>query len=201
VLIVHSGRDTLYEYTMEKCKQLSDYNMEAQGCLLEDYLAFALARFIFICALVYAQFFGNVLASEGVASTEATSVQPPKCADFLVDIKKKPAHLEFVACKDVNLHGLAALVSEYRVVGAHAASVEAYFVKTAGMPKLRRACCGWESLPVNAKVQRLTGLYKVQETAYEVSMASGETTIGGTRAQWKKVPYFFVNVVQYLESP
>lgn len=160
-----------------------------------------LARLFFSSALISAQISSNVLADEITANTQAISEQSIKCSDFLMDIKRKPNHLEFVACKEVNIHGLAALLTEYRVTGTHAASVESHFVRTAKMPKLRYTCCGWESLPANPKTQRPNGQYQTSTVSYEISMSSGETKGGSARSRWKEIPFFYVSVVRYLESP
>lgn len=160
-----------------------------------------LARLFFISALVFAQILSSVFADEVAENTLAVSEQSPKCSDFLMDIKRKPNHLEFVACKEVNINGLAALLTEYRVAGTYAASVESHFVRTAKMPKLRYTCCGWESLPANPKTQRRNGQYQTSTVSYEISMSSGETKGGSARAHWKEIPYFYVSVVRYLEPP
>ena len=161
---------------------------------------FICTRFLFIFA-VCAQFLSIVFASEGAESAQAVLVQANKCSDFLRDIKKMPEHLHFLACKETSIHGAAALESMYRVTGPHSAEVESYFIKTAKMPKLRYTCCGWESLPGKTQRQHPTGIYKLNDITYEIGMSSGETNGGRRRSQWKKIPYFYVSVVQYLESP
>lgn len=160
-----------------------------------------LARLFFTSALFSVQISSNVLADEVAANMQAISGQSPKCSDFLTDIKRKPNHLEFVTCKEVTSHGLAALLSEYRVAGTHAASVESHFVRTAKMPKLRYTCCGWESIPVDPKTQRPNGKYQTSTVSYEISMSSSETKGGSARSHWKEIPYFYVSVMRYLESP
>jgi hypothetical protein len=160
-----------------------------------------LARLLLTSVLISAQILSSVFADEVAANTQAVSEQSPKCSDFLMEIKKKPSHLEFVTCKEVTSHGLAALLSEYRVAGTHAASVESHFVRTAKMPKLRYTCCGWESLPADPKTQRPNGQYQASTVSYEISMSSGETKGGSARSHWKEIPYFYVSVMRYLESP
>ena len=126
----------------------------------------------------------------------------PQCADFLAQLNHKPPSLEFVSCEKTTIHGLRALAAEYRVAGENAARVEAYFVKTSRMPKMRFMCCGWESMPPPNKLatQSLIGVYKKNAIEYAVTMASPETLVN-QRKRWHEIPYFQVKIVRYLESP
>lgn len=133
-------------------------------------------------------------ANTAVAGTTIT------CADFLDKLNKKPKNLAFVGCKKINSHGSAALESSYRVKGADAKEVEAFLVKTAHMPKLRRVCCGWESSHQNLKTQEPNGVYKSGDDVYLVEMSSGETLVSH-RSHWGGIPYFYVKVTLYLEMP
>jgi polyribonucleotide nucleotidyltransferase len=85
------------------------------------------------------------------------------------------------------------LEAKYRVAGRHAASVEAYFVTTANMPKLRFNCCGWESYEKQAGRVVTYGTINFEKKAYEISMDSGESLVN-RRARWPEIPYFIVDV-------
>jgi hypothetical protein len=128
------------------------------------------------------------------------STAAPVCTDFLAKLGQKPKALEFVGCKRVRLFGVAALQSDYRVKGAYAGPVESHFVKTAGMPRLRFICCGWESVPPDVRAQRTYGMYSANERSYAVSMASGQTLIN-QRSALHDVDQFSVTVVLYLVQP
>ncbi len=128
------------------------------------------------------------------------STTVPVCSDFLAKLGQKPKNLEFVGCKRVRLFGVAALQSDYRVKGAYAGPVESHFVKTAGMPRLRFICCGWESVPLDVRAQRTYGLYTSGERSYAVSMVSGQTLIN-QRSALHTVDHFNVTVVLYLTQP
>ena len=122
------------------------------------------------------------------------------CADFLLEINRKPRNLEFVACQQTVKGGLPALEATYRVTGADAAGVEAYLVKTARMPMLRFLCCGWESVPRNPKTERRTGTYRHHGNQHEILMGSGEVTIN-QRARWAEISTFYVTATRYLDLP
>jgi hypothetical protein len=151
----------------------------------------------FVCALLLCA--GPLVAHASVPRSD-TRVAPPVCADFLAKLGQKPKALEFIGCKRVRLFGVAALQSDYRVKGAFAGPVETHFVKTAGMPRLRFICCGWESVPLDVRAQRTYGLYVDADRSYAVSMASGETLIN-QRSALHEVSHFNVTVVLYLAQP
>jgi Domian of unknown function (DUF4952) len=129
-----------------------------------------------------------------------TTAGPPVCEDFLAKLGHKTKGLEFVGCRPVRLYGVAALESDYRVKGAYAGPVEAYLVKTAGMPRLRFICCGWESVPRDVRGQRTYGVYTAGGRSYAVNMSSRETLVN-QRSALHTVDYFYVTTVLYLEEP
>lgn len=137
---------------------------------------------------------------QGRVAQQTTTSGPSVCADFLAQLGHKPKALEFVGCQPVRLYGIAALQSNYRVKGAFAGPVEAYLVKTAGMPRLRFICCGWESVPRDVRGQRTYGVYTAGVRSYAVSMSSRETLIN-QRSALHTVDYFYVTTVLYLEEP
>lgn len=143
----------------------------------------------------------NICAAENHPSTNAEiTSKEPSCQDFLANLNKKPKNLEFIECKKIVQHGDPALESNYRVKGANAIAVEAYFVKTAHMPELRNICCGWESLPKNPKSKQPYGVYELGQNTYLISMDSGETLVS-QRSRWGNIPYFNVTVILYFDTP
>lgn len=120
------------------------------------------------------------------------------CGDFLGAINKKPEHLEFVKCEPGFSAQVRTLEATYRVQGQHADSVEKYFIRHAGMRKLKFYCCGWEpTIPV--KMQGSAHIKVDKETVYDISM--GAETPMSRRSGWSKIPWFYVNVTLDLEEP
>jgi hypothetical protein len=114
------------------------------------------------------------------------------CGDLLAAIQKKPTSLEFQSCRQrADLQGKPD-EADYRVPGSHAAEVENFLAKEAGLKRLQRTCCIWESVKnpfEDRSGQRL-----------EITMATEETTID-KKKQWAKIPYFYVKVYRYRELP
>ena len=156
--------------------------------------------YILLVGLTLSILSGNVAAGGTQQSTYVEVNNEAKCTDFLALLRKKPNHLEFIECKKITKAGASALESKYRVKGVYAKTVEAYFVKTARMPSLRRTCCGWDALPEDTKNKQLSGIYSHDKNVYEVSMDSGETLVS-RRTLWNKITYFNVSVVRYLDLP
>jgi hypothetical protein len=148
-----------------------------------------------VCAL-YASC--GLVHSRVASKTQAAG--PPMCEDFLAKLGHKTKGLEFVGCRPVRLYGVAALQSDYRVKGAYAGTVESQLVKTAGMPRLRFICCGWESVPRDVRGQRTYGVYTAGGRSYAVTMSSRETLVN-QRSALHTVDYFYVTAVLYLEEP
>ena len=170
---------------------------------MKKYLSFHLVRkigYILLVGLTHIIWSGNVAAGGDQQTTNAEVNNEAKCIDFLVLLRKKPNHLEFIECKKITKAGISALESQYRVKGIYAKTVEAYFVKTAHMPSLRRTCCGWDSIPEDLKNKQLSGIYRLDNNVYQVNMDSGETLVS-RRSLWKRITYFNVSVVRYLDLP
>jgi Domian of unknown function (DUF4952) len=167
----------------------------AKYCLTTPPLRYAIVvpRAVLCLALLCA-------CSRAQASVPRASANtgPPLCTDFLAKLNQKPKNLEFIGCKPVRLFGTSALQSDYRVKGAFAGPIEGHLVRTAGMPRLRFICCGWESVPVDVRAQRTHGAYTAGERSYAVSMASQETLVRQRNAL-HRVDYFWVTVVLYLD--
>ncbi|MFZ6758225.1 DUF4952 domain-containing protein [Undibacterium sp. Ji50W] len=123
----------------------------------------------------------------------------PVCVDFLQQIAKKPASLEFMSCEATMLAQIHVLRVRYRVAGPAAARVEDYFVTQAHMGRMKRACCLWETLP--SRQHPGSGRFASgHEFDYSISMASEETLVS-RRADWPKIKWFYVMVELPLESP
>lgn len=153
---------------------------------------------VFLLALYFS---GNLYATENYPSTDVgTAGEDARCEDFLDSLNKKPKYLEFMGCQKITKGGAPALESKYRLKGSVAEAAEVYFIKTAGMPKLRRFCCLWESIPQNHKNKNPYGVYKLKKDYYLVSMSSEETVIN-KRSHWSNIPYFYVSVILYLDLP
>jgi hypothetical protein len=136
------------------------------------------------------------LSSAGLAASPDTAPPAADCSDLLLDLNHKPQHLDFLGCRADTVHGLKALVADYRVEGRHAETVERYFVKTAKMPVLGFYCCGWDSIGTSGR----DGWLQAGGASYNISMGSGETLLN-RREDWPKIPWFSVTVTRYLEEP
>ncbi len=132
----------------------------------------------------------RLLAASLVASSMICG--QASCDDLLAGLHKKPKQLEFVECKSrPDLQGKP-LRATYRVKGANAAEVERYLSTAFGMQPLKNNCCLWES--GQRTFQGKDG------RVYYLSMGSGETPIT-QRAEWRKIPYFYVEFSQETEEP
>jgi hypothetical protein len=145
-----------------------------------------------------------LLAAPASAQTSTATIsaaeKTAECIDFLAQLNKKPAHLIFENCTTETSQGADVYVANYKVAGKHASVVESYFVKTAGMPKMRRNCCIWESFSAsNAKHKTNRGVLRANKKTYEVSM--GSDTAVSRRSQWSRVPSFDVTVTLYRDEP
>lgn len=115
------------------------------------------------------------------------------CSDLLEEIGHKPFSLEFLYCRTGKVHGLDAHIAKYRVKGENAKAIERYFGKTAKMPSLAFICCGGETPGQHAKLIH-------NEQTYQISMATAEIPLN-QRTDWRQIPWFYVVVTHYLESP
>ncbi|MFZ6723123.1 DUF4952 domain-containing protein [Undibacterium sp. Ji49W] len=127
------------------------------------------------------------------AANPDVSGDDPVCADFLQQIAKKPASLEFMSCEPTMQAQIHVLRVSYRVAGSKAAKVEAYLVRQAHMGRMKRFCCIWETHPSGHFASG-------HEFDYDISMASEETLVS-RRADWPKIKWFYVIVELPLESP
>lgn len=113
------------------------------------------------------------------------------CADFLAQLQKKPAHLEFVECKYQESSAGDSWIATYRVSGLYAVQVEDFLVNNFQLKKLVKSCCQWDGP---------TSFYRKGDDLFNISMRSDEDTstiVTATRADWHKLPFFYVTVKHY----
>jgi hypothetical protein len=130
-------------------------------------------------------------ASLGVASDNA-----PSCGDFLAQLAKKPKYLEYTGCKHNEGGQQEEWVAQYRVPGAHAAEVEAFFVKQFRMTPLKKSCCQWDGAS-GSYVQQSDRLFGVEMTSEE----DNQKTASRSRSIWPKIGFFYVQVSLTTSSP
>lgn len=112
------------------------------------------------------------------------------CADFLSQLRLKPAHVQFEQCRlEGQLQGKP-LRATYRVAGVHAAAAESFLVRKARLKPLKRSCCQWDS--PGGQVKGRDG------RTYSIRMASAETPVA-SRRQWRKIAEFEI-VVETLSE-
>jgi hypothetical protein len=113
------------------------------------------------------------------------------CGDLLARLGRRPVTLEYTGCTSHPNSQGAPLRATYKVDGKHAAAVEAYLVRIAGLHPLKRSCCQWDSAPAG-----FTGESGAQ---FMISMTSDETSERG-RAGWSKIANFWVNVQMFTKD-
>ncbi len=117
---------------------------------------------------------------------------PVICGDLLAELHKKPNNLEFISCsRHMDLQGRP-WAAIYRVPGSHAAEGEQFLVREFHIKKVTHACCEWASTQ-NSYMDK-NGRVLILE------MGSGETLVR-TKDQWRKIPYFDVEVELETEEP
>lgn len=112
------------------------------------------------------------------------------CGDLLAKVGRKTAGMTFVGCTARPEGQGKPLVARYSVKGRDAASVEAYFIRTVGLQRLRRSCCQWDA-PMAS--------FDLKGGAYLLTMSSEETTID-SRARWGEIQQFGVEVRLLIEE-
>ena len=113
------------------------------------------------------------------------------CGDLLGRLGRKPAALKYTGCTSTPSSQGAPLRATYTVDGRHAAVVEAYLVRVAGLNPLKRSCCQWDSAPAG-----FTGESGAQ---FMISMTSDETS-ERDRVGWDKITTFHVTVQMFTEE-
>ncbi len=135
-------------------------------------------------------------ASSGITLAGIGPTRPAACGDLLLGIEHKPPRLDYLGCGADTVHGLRALVADYRVEGRYAEAIERYFATAANMPTLRFYCCGWDSIGAAGR----DGWLQKGAASYVISMGSGETLFN-RREDWPRILWFNVMVTRYLEEP
>lgn len=161
----------------------------------------SLAIIKLVALAIVVLFVGGLAAGSNAngASVVPQSSKGKTCADFLLELKKKPSRLEFVSCEAITIAQLRALRSTYRVEGKHAREVEKHFVRTAELPILKRNCCLWEPKP--SKTGDVpNGVLKKGKDVYLIRMVSADNDVS-ERKRWSEIDYFYVTVDFFLEEP
>ena len=114
-----------------------------------------------------------------------------ECGDFLEAMGRKPPMLRYEACVYESERQARPLRATYRVSGLHAETVEAYFVRTIRLERLKFICCYW-----GAPEERL---FDGRGREYTLSMASPDT-VHNTRAAWRDIRAFTITVHTYTEE-
>ena len=131
-----------------------------------------------------------ILTPTPIAAVQAAKATPQDCGDFLAEIDKKPAHLDYVGCAYVPDRQGKPLRAIYHVSGRFAAATEAALVKSVGLRRLKRSCCLWDSPARQFK--------DAHGREFSISMTS-EETIAATRADWPRIKIFEVVVETFTE--
>ena len=116
-----------------------------------------------------------------------------ECGDFLTELNKKPAHLEYVRCEHHPDSGVGDYwVATYRVPGPFAVDTENFLAKTFHMPRLKKTCCVWSN-------GERAGYYKREFDSFEISMEGEDEAkaFTNTRADWRKLSFFYVTVERH----
>jgi hypothetical protein len=127
----------------------------------------------------------------------------PRCGNLLAALGTPlPAQLTFVDCQAPVNTQLKTLVAKYRVTGQAAASIEQWLQRHFKMAALQFICCGWSPVRRMPRGNESGAAWVrgAQGLEHKITMYSDET--GRTRRQdWSQIPFFYVEVTQYLESP
>jgi Domian of unknown function (DUF4952) len=142
-----------------------------------------------LCLVLFCAGFGSRSYSADIGHSQ--KIPAATCADFLAQLRKKPVHVTFVKCTAEPERQGKPLRASYHVRGKHAAQAEAALIRSAGLNKLKRSCCQWDSPAATYRSE--TG----QE--FMVTMVSQETPVA-KRTQWRKIPRFEIIVELLTED-
>jgi hypothetical protein len=143
-------------------------------------------------ALLASQVNGHVFAVQKQFAPQPIALLTAKdCEDFLALTGRKPAQVTYEKCVTALDRQGKPLVATYTVQGLHAASVEAWLLKHAGLVKLKRSCCQWDG-PAGGFIDKAG-------RRYQITMVSPETTVSA-RKNWRKIPQFEITVVSFTEE-
>ena len=141
------------------------------------------------CALTLSCVFAGPVVSP--ARADAAPAATASCGDFLTLAHRKPAHVLYQSCQPFPDRQGKPLRAIYAVNGRFAAATEAYFIKSAGLHRLKRSCCLWDS-PASS-FRDATG------REFTITMVSVETPIR-RRAEWWRIPRFEIAVELLTEE-
>ncbi len=116
------------------------------------------------------------------------------CGDLLAELHQKPSQLEFMSCSQhKDLQGKP-FKATYRVPGTQAVAVENFLVQHVHLPRLKKSCCQWDGPP---------GYYNRGNDQFLISMVAEDNPNHATltRAEWRKIPYFYVEISLDTEAP
>ncbi len=131
------------------------------------------------------------LLPSAIGGPARASAATPRCADFLGQMRIKPAHVAFTGCRFLPDRQGKPLRATYRVDGRHAARAEAELVKTVGLARLRRTCCQWD-----APEREFIGS---GGRTFSLTMVSEETIVL-SRADWSSIGRFEITVITFTED-
>jgi len=134
---------------------------------------------------------GNMVAPPLMAASAPRPVTAQGCGDFLAQIRKKPAHVEFAGCNYAADRQGKPLEATYRVSGGFAAATEAYLIKAVGLNRLKRSCCLWDS-PASQYRDSIG-------RDFLISMVSEETMVS-SRSGWPQIVVFEITVETFTED-
>ncbi len=136
------------------------------------------------------------------ANSQMLSQGETDCKDMMAILVDKPQELQFLECKPTKHMQLNVLETSYQVPGKDAGEVEKFLQQKFKMSKLRFLCCGWEPIEV-IKNENYPGYGGYRDSLgynYQIRMFSGETLIN-QRQDWKSIPFFYIRVIKFIESP
>ncbi len=121
------------------------------------------------------------------------------CVDLIKEFSNLPPEFEFQGCKPSNESQLRVLRAKYQIKGKDSVKIENYLIENYNMTPLKFVCCGWESI-TNSEGRRYGTYSDRRGNNYQITMYSGEVQIPEQLKQ-ENVPYFYVEVVGFLEEP
>lgn len=135
---------------------------------------------------------GSPLANATPPAATPIAEKPKQgCVDFLAQMHKRPAHLDYIGCSYLPGRQGKPLSATYRVEGRYAAATEAYLIRFVGLNRLKRSCCQWDSPRHEFR--------NAQHREFSINMVSAQAP-ARTRAQWPTIPIFQVTVETFTEE-
>lgn len=133
----------------------------------------------------------SLASGQSPVRAEAQAPAIPACRNLLAAENRMPPHLHFVRCQlrpDKQGKPIEAL---YHVRGDHAVQVEARLIRVAGLNRLKRSCCRWDSAP--------GGFRGADGGSYSITMMSQDTSVQ-SRRHWRQIEQFEVAVTRATEE-